>query len=99
MTTPARITVVASREGGRSIAFFLLQAMRLEDSRRPLTSCAALTKALAVHADPEAEELGAVALGLDDREAEVEGDRHRAEHGDGDTHAEAGGDAVVVDAD
>src|SRR5438045_772937 len=55
------------------------------------------TTSLAVEAHPEVEDLGVVAGGLDDGEAEVEGDGHRAEHGDGQADAEAGRDAVVGD--
>src|SRR5687767_12877320 len=42
---------------------------------------------------PETEELLAVIRAADDREAEVECDRHGAEHGDDDAGADAGADA------
>src|SRR5262249_22104248 len=54
---------------------------------------------LAEQADPEAEDLRVIVGALDDREAEVERDRHRAEHRHDDAQAEAGGDAVVLDVD
>src|SRR5207237_2314059 len=48
-------------------------------------------------ADGEAEDLALVEGGADDREAEVQRDRHRAEHGDGHAEAEADGNAIVLD--
>src|SRR5262249_38520787 len=48
-------------------------------------------------ADPEAKDLFLVARRLHDREAEIECDRHRAEHGDYDSQAGADRDAIVLD--
>src|SRR5438552_4943639 len=47
--------------------------------------------------DPETEDLLAVHRALDDGEAKVQRDRHRAHHGHDDAEAETGGHAVVVD--
>src|SRR5579859_7617044 len=47
--------------------------------------------------DPEAEDLRAVGLGLDDGEAEVQGDRHGPKHRHGETQAGTNGDAVVLE--
>src|SRR5262249_6329919 len=47
--------------------------------------------------EPEAEDLLLVLRALDDREAEVEGDRHRAQHRHHEPHAGPGRYAVVLD--
>src|SRR4051812_2040640 len=49
--------------------------------------------------DPEAEYLVPILRRLDDREAKVQGDRHRAQHRDHDPHAHARRHPIVLDLD
>src|SRR5689334_5678245 len=69
-------------------------------ARSPDPRGAALPRRLLVEeADPEAEQLRLVRRGLDDREAEVQRDRHGPEHRHHDAGAHAGRHAVVLDLD
>src|SRR5262245_17346753 len=69
----------------------------------PVTSCLTWWNRklpeLVEEADPEAEDALFVGPRLDDREAEIESNRHRTEHRHDNAHADAGSDAIVVDVD
>src|SRR5262249_17980504 len=56
-----------------------------------------MPRGLSEEAEPEAEDLLFITRPLHDGEAEVQGNRHRPEHGNGEAHAESGRHAVVAD--